>query len=53
MELDDLRSGWQNAGGALKSEADLNYMRRITHHPTLKKIRRKLFFENAEKLFKI
>jgi len=45
MELNDLKSGWQNAGEALKSEADLLKMLKISNHPSLKKIRIKLIFE--------
>jgi dipeptide/tripeptide permease len=45
MELDDLRSDWQNAGGAFKSKTELSGMTRITRHPSLKKIRRKLIAE--------
>lgn len=45
MELNDLKSGWQNTGGAFKSENDLQKMTKVTHHPTLKKIRTKLVFE--------
>ncbi len=45
MELNDLKSNWQNAGGAFKSEAELLNMAKITHHPSLKKIRIKLIAE--------
>ena len=45
MELQDLKSGWQNAGGTFKSETDLLNMTKITNHPSLKKIRRKLIVE--------
>lgn len=45
MELNDLRSNWQNAGGTFKSETDLFNMTKITHHPSLKKIRIKLIVE--------
>jgi hypothetical protein len=51
MELNDLKSGWQNAGGALKSEVDLQKMTRITHHPSLKKIRIKLIMETIGLVF--
>jgi hypothetical protein len=43
MELQDLRSGWHNAGDAYKSETDLLTMTKI--NPSLKKIRRKLIVE--------
>lgn len=46
MELNDLKSNWQNAGGAFKSEADLLKMTKLTHHPSLKKIRKKLIAES-------
>ena len=46
MELDDLKSGWQNAGGDLKSETDLQRMTRIANHPSIKKIRTKLIIES-------
>ena len=45
MELEDLKSGWQNAGHAFKTEADLLNMTKITNHPTLKGIRLKLIAE--------
>jgi hypothetical protein len=43
MELQDLRSGWRNVGGAFKSEADLLNMTKL--NPSLKKVRRKLVVE--------
>jgi len=45
MELNDLKSGWQNAGGALKSEANLQRMIKVTNVPSLKRIRTKLIVE--------
>src|SRR6187399_1625661 len=45
MELNDLKSNWQNAGGAYKSEADVLRMTKIANHPSLKKIRTKLIVE--------
>lgn len=45
MELNDLKQGWQNAGGNVKTEEDLAKMTKIAHHPTLKKIRTKLVAE--------
>ena len=45
MEPNDLKSDWQNAGGAFKSEADLQRMTKITNHPSLKRIRTKLIVE--------
>ncbi len=51
MELNELKSGWKNAGGALKSEADLQKMTRMANHPSLKKIRTKLIAESIVLLF--
>ena len=51
MELNDLKSGWQNAGASFKNEADLKKMTQITHHPTLKKIRTKLIVETIGLVF--
>ena len=45
MELNDLKSRWQNAGGDFKSEADLQRMTRMINHPSIKKIRTKLVIE--------
>jgi hypothetical protein len=45
MELNDLKSGWQNAGGDFKSQEDLQRMTKVTNHPSLKKIRTKLIAE--------
>jgi hypothetical protein len=45
MELNDLKSDWQNAGGAFKSKADLTRMTKVINHPSLKKIRIKLITE--------
>ena len=45
MELQDLKSGWQNAGGTSKSEADLHRLAKVTNHPSLKRIRTKLIVE--------
>jgi hypothetical protein len=45
MELDDLKSGWQAAGDASKTEADILKMTRITNHPSLQRIRTKLMME--------
>ena len=51
MELNDLKSGWQHAGGDFKSEADLQRMTRIVNHPSIKKIRTKLIIETIVLLF--
>lgn len=51
MELNELKSGWQNAGKAFKSEADLHRMTRIVNHPSLKKIRTKLIIETIMLVF--
>ncbi|MEO8766048.1 MAG: hypothetical protein ABI416_17230 [Ginsengibacter sp.] len=45
MELQDLKSDWQNAGNTFKTDIDILNMTRITNHPTLKKIRKKLIAE--------
>lgn len=45
MELDELKSGWQNAGGNYKTNADLARMTKLNSHPTLKRIRTKLIIE--------
>ena len=45
MELNDLKSGWQNAGENFKSEADLRRMTNFVNHPSIKKIRTKLIIE--------
>ncbi|MEO8961061.1 MAG: hypothetical protein ABI325_04215 [Ginsengibacter sp.] len=51
MELNELKSGWQNAGKAFKSEADIQRMTRIANHPSLKKIRTKLIIETIILVF--
>ena len=51
MELNDLKSGWQNAGGEFKSEEDLQRMTRMINHPSIKKIRTKLVFETIVLVF--
>ncbi len=51
MELNDLKSGWQNAGGAFKSEKDLQRMTRMVNHPSIKKIRTKLVIETIILVF--
>lgn len=51
MELDDLKSGWQEAGKSTKSNADLQKMTRVSHHPKLKKIRAKLLIESGVLIF--
>ena len=45
MQLNDLKSGWQNAGGTLKTETDLEKMTKVISHPSLKRIRVKLIIE--------
>ena len=45
MELNELKSGWQNAGGNYRTEADLERMTKLNQHPTLKRIRTKLIIE--------
>lgn len=51
MELNDLKSAWQNAGGAFKSEKDLQQMTRMANHPAIKKIRTKLVIETIVLVF--
>jgi hypothetical protein len=46
-----MKSNWQHAGGDVKSESELLNMTKITHHPTLKKIRRKFIAETVFLLF--
>src|SRR5664279_1488164 len=45
MELNDLKSNWQNAGGASKSECELQKMTKITRSPAIQRIRKKLIIE--------
>ena len=47
MELNELKSGWQNAGGNYRTEADLERMTNINQHPTLKRIRIKMIIETV------
>lgn len=51
MELNDLKNGWQNAGGEFKSEKDLLRMTRLVNSPSIKKIRIKLVMETIILLF--
>jgi len=51
MEYKNLKSGWQNAGVALKKEDDILKMTKITNHPSLKKVRKKLLIETALLIF--
>jgi hypothetical protein len=51
MELNDLKSGWQNAGGDFKSESDLQQMTKIVNHPSIKRIRTKLIIETIVLIF--
>jgi hypothetical protein len=45
MNIDDLKYGWQNAGGPSLTEKELEMMTKIQNHPSLKKIRLKLMIE--------
>ena len=45
MELEDLKSNWQNATIVEKSESELQKMTKIKNHPTFKRIRTKLIIE--------
>ena len=51
MELNDLKSGWQNAGGEFKSKEDLQRMTKMVNHPSIKKIRTKLVIETVVLVF--
>jgi hypothetical protein len=51
MELENLKSGWLTAGSTLKNEADLLKMTKITNHPSLKRVRRKLLIETLLLIF--
>lgn len=45
MEIDDLKSSWQESGGKPISPEQVKQMTKINQHPVLKKIRFKLLFE--------
>jgi len=45
MELNELKAGWKNAGGHLKSEEDLLSMTKVINHPAIKKIKTKLVIQ--------
>lgn len=47
MELNELKSGWQNAGGNYRTEADLERMTKLNKHPALKRIRTKLIIQTS------
>lgn len=47
MGLDDLKSGWQQAGKDTKSNADLQKMTKVSNHPKLRRIRAKLLVESV------
>ncbi len=51
MEISNLKSGWQNAGGELKSEGELQRMTKVINHPSIKKIRTKLVIETIMLVF--
>lgn len=51
MELEDLKSDWQNAITTEKSKGDLQKMTKIKNHPTLKRIRTKLILETIGFVF--
>lgn len=51
MELNELKDGWQNAGGELKSETDLLRMTRLVNSPSIKRIRTKLVTETIILVF--
>lgn len=45
MELNELKSGWQNAGNSEKNSSELERMTKISRLPMVKRIRRKLIIE--------
>ncbi|MBO9612831.1 MAG: hypothetical protein J7619_09065 [Dyadobacter sp.] len=45
MNIDDLKSGWQNTGHGPFSEKELAMMTRVRNHPSLRKLRIKLMTE--------
>lgn len=45
MELNELKSGWKNAGNRLKSEKDLEKMTKVVNHPVVKRIKTKLVIQ--------
>lgn len=47
MNIDDLKSDWQMAGGKAHSETELAMMTRVRNHPVLRKLRRKFIIEIA------
>lgn len=50
MELNDLKSGWKNAGGYQKTEEDLKQMTKIVNHPVIKRIKTKLVIQTVAML---
>jgi hypothetical protein len=51
MSLSHLKSDWQKAGRSEKNESELLLMTRVSNHPALKKIRRKLIIETIGVIF--
>ncbi len=51
MELEDLKSNWQNSGSTIKTETDLQKMTKLKRHPSIKKIRVKLIVETIALIF--
>lgn len=51
MELDNLKSAWQHAGGHRKNENELNQMTKLVNHPSLKRIKTKLIVETIALTF--
>ncbi|WP_221392371.1 hypothetical protein [Dyadobacter sp. NIV53] len=45
MDINDLKSEWQNAGNNFVDEEKLKLMTKINQHPGLKKLRTELFFD--------
>ncbi len=45
MELNELKSGWKNAGGYLRTEEELGRMTKMVNHPVIKRIKTKLLIQ--------
>ena len=45
MDFNDLKAEWQNAGSGSIDEKSLRIMMKVIQHPTLKKLRLKMFIE--------
>ncbi|MCH5716072.1 hypothetical protein [Niabella hibiscisoli] len=47
MELNELKSGWKNAGGYLRTEEELGKMTKMMNHPVIKRIKTKLLIQTV------